>query len=76
VPKAETDPAKRCKIVSGWPATSKKMEKLPEKRRPLEADCPKYSDIDTDADDEVFEEDWEEEQLQSLGRRTVHKAWG
>jgi hypothetical protein len=50
VPKAETDPAKRCKIVSGWPATSRKMEKLPEKRRPLEADCPKYSDIDTDED--------------------------
>jgi hypothetical protein len=54
VPKAETDPEKRCKIVSGWPATSKKMERLADKRQPPEADCPKYSDIDTDADDEAF----------------------
>jgi hypothetical protein len=42
------------------------MEKLPEKRRPLEADCPKYLDIDTDADDELFEEDWDAEHVRAL----------
>jgi hypothetical protein len=62
----ETDPAKCCKIVSGWPAASKKMERIAEKRRPLEADCPKYSDIDTDEDDKVFERDWDEAQLRAM----------
>jgi hypothetical protein len=64
--KAETDPAKRCKIVSGRPAASKKMERMAEERRPLEADCPKYSDIDTDEDNEVFERDWDEAHLRAM----------
>jgi hypothetical protein len=33
-------------------------------RRPLEADCPKYSDIDSD--DEVFERDWDEAQIRAM----------
>jgi hypothetical protein len=66
VPKAETDPTKRCKVVSGWPAASKKMQKAAAaERRPLEADCPKYSDIDSD-DDEVFERDWDEDQIRAM----------
>jgi hypothetical protein len=64
--KAETDPAKRCKIVSGWPAASKKMERMAAERCPLEADCPKYADIDTHRDDEVFERDWDEAQLRAI----------
>jgi hypothetical protein len=64
VPKAETDPTKRCKIVSCWPAASKKMQKAAAERRPLEADCPKYSDIDSD--DEVFERDWDEAQIRAM----------
>jgi hypothetical protein len=39
---------------------------FPEKGRPLKADYSKYSDIDTDADDEVFEEDWEAEHVRAL----------
>jgi hypothetical protein len=64
VPKAETDPTKRCKIVSGWPAVSKNMQKAAAERRPLEADCPKYSDIDSD--DEVFERDWDEARIRAM----------
>jgi hypothetical protein len=37
---------------------------MAEKRRPLEADCPKYSDIDSD--DEVFERDWDEAQIRAM----------
>jgi hypothetical protein len=64
VPKAETDPTKRCEVVSGWPAASKKMQRMAAERRPLEADCPKYSDIDSD--DEVFERDWDGAQIRAM----------
>jgi hypothetical protein len=65
VPKVETDPTKRCEIIPGWPATSKKMQRMAAERRPPEADCPKYSDIDS-SDDEVFERDWDEAQIRAM----------
>jgi hypothetical protein len=54
VPNAETEPAKRCKIVSGWPVTSREMVRLSDRLLPLEADFPNYSDVDKDADVEAF----------------------
>lgn len=54
VPKLETDAAKRCKIVPGWPAT-KEVEKHSDKRQPVEADYPNYSDKETEDDDYAFE---------------------
>jgi hypothetical protein len=65
VPKAETDPAKRCKVISGWPATAKKMQSMAAERCPLEPDCPKYADIDTHRHDEVFEHDRDEAQIRA-----------
>jgi hypothetical protein len=66
VPKAETDPAKRCKVISGWPATAKKMQSMAAERCPLEPDCPKYADIDTHRHDEVFERDRDEAQIRAM----------
>jgi hypothetical protein len=63
---AETDPAKRCKIVSGWPAAPKKMERMAAERCPLEPDCPKYADIDTHRHGEGFEREWDEAHLRAM----------